>query len=130
MPPAKSRYSRPSASQISAPCARATTSDGVETPLATYRSRAAWTRSSSLRSCRDTSTRDCSYFPRRTLAGRSIGSRFATFPEKYLHMALSGHCAFGIGRGAFPTARSHSRYSPSPPGPLATSECYQWSGST
>src|SRR5580704_17519546 len=54
MPPAKSRYSRPSASQIDAPSARETTSAGVETPRATYRSRACCTRSTSLRSRTDT----------------------------------------------------------------------------
>ena len=39
MPPAKSMYSRPSASQIRAPQARETTRSVVATPRGTYRSR-------------------------------------------------------------------------------------------
>src|SRR5581483_5370811 len=46
-------YSRPSASQMRAPSARSTTSGGVATPRATYRSLASWTRSVALRSCND-----------------------------------------------------------------------------
>src|ERR1051326_515425 len=49
MPPAKSRYSRPSTSQMRAPSARATTRAGVETPRGTYRARAA--RTSALPTC-------------------------------------------------------------------------------
>src|SRR3954452_11797152 len=49
-PPAKSTYSRPSASQTRAPSARETTSGGVEIPLATKRSRPSCTCSVELRS--------------------------------------------------------------------------------
>src|SRR3954452_4090376 len=50
MPPAKSMYSLPSASQRRAPQARATTRSVVATPRGTNRSRAANTRSAEARS--------------------------------------------------------------------------------
>src|SRR4051812_7965767 len=68
-PPAKSTYSRPSASQIRAPSARATTSGGVEIPRATQRSRPSWTRSVALRSCNDTVER--LYTPQPNVNSRS-----------------------------------------------------------
>src|SRR5213078_3171545 len=78
IPPAKSRYSRPSASQIVAPSARATTRSVVATPRGTKRSRSSRTDATSCSS--RVSTRPTLVLRARAEERRAGSPRLVAFP--------------------------------------------------